>query len=268
MANGTGSMLRRFLSTFKGNAAVAPVGAIPAGSRVYAVGDIHGRLDLLDDLLERIEDDDAARAPGQTTVIFLGDLIDRGPHSAQVVQRLLDLSSRTDRVRFLLGNHEEVFLKALAGEKGALPFFLRIGGKQTVLSYGITEEDYRSADYDALAEALRERVPQSHIDFLNAFENLIEIGDFAFVHAGVRPGVPLADQLPGTLRWIRDEFINHSGELEKIIVHGHTITEEVEERRWRIGIDTGAFASGRLTAMGFEGDARWVLQTGTEGTIF
>ncbi|HEY0622347.1 metallophosphoesterase family protein [Sphingomonas sp.] len=261
-------MLRRILSTFKGNLPLAPSGAVPAGSRIYAVGDIHGRLDLLDDILGRIEGDDADRMPAVTTVIFLGDLIDRGPASAQVVQRLLDLSKRTDRVRFLLGNHEEVFLKALAGEKGALPFFLRIGGKQTVLSYGITEEEYRAADYDLLAALLRQRVPQAHIDFLNGFEDLIEIGDFAFVHAGIRPDVPLANQVPGTLRWIRDEFLNHRGALEKIIVHGHSITEEVEEKRWRIGIDTGAFASGRLTAMGFESDRRWVLQTGAADTSF
>lgn len=267
-ANGASVMLRRILSKFSGGQSAAPTGAIPDGSRIYAVGDIHGRLDLLDALLQQIEDDDAARAPAETSVIFLGDLVDRGPDSAQVIQRLLDLSHRTDRVRFLLGNHEEVFLKALAGEKGAMPFFIRIGGKQTVLSYGFSEEEYRNTDYDALTTLLRERVPQSHIDFLNGFEDMIEIGDFAFVHAGVRPGVPLAEQVPGTLRWIRDEFISHRGELEKIIVHGHTITDEVEERRWRIGIDTGAFASGRLTAMGFEGNTRWVLQTGGAETGF
>jgi len=254
-------MLRRIIAKFSGGQSAAPAGVIPAGSRVYAVGDIHGRLDLLDNLLRQVEDDDAVRGPAETTVIFLGDLVDRGPDSAQVVQRLLDLSNRTVHVRFLLGNHEEVFLKALAGEKGAMPFFIRIGGKQTLLSYGITEDEYRACDYNALTELLRRQVPQSHIDFLNGFEDLIEIGDFAFVHAGVRPGVPLVNQVPGTLRWIRDEFINHSGELEKIIVHGHTITEEVEEKGWRIGIDTGAFATGRLTAMGFEGDMRWVLQT-------
>jgi len=255
-------MLRRLLSAFSRGHALAPNGSVPVGARVYAVGDIHGRLDLLDDILRQIEDDDAARTSAETVVIFLGDLVDRGPTSAQVIERLLDLSHRTDRVRFLLGNHEEVFLKALAGEKGAMPFFIRIGGKQTVLSYGVSEDEYRNTDYDALTALLRDRVPQSHIDFLNGFEDMIEIGDFAFVHAGIRPGVPLAAQVPGTLRWIRDEFINHRGELEKIIVHGHTITDEVEEQRWRIGIDTGAFASGRLTAMGFEGNTRWVLQTG------
>jgi serine/threonine protein phosphatase 1 len=216
---------------------------------------------LLDRLLAQIEADDVARAPADTLVIFLGDLIDRGPDSAQVVQRLLDLSLRSSQVRFLLGNHEEVFLKALDGEKGAMSFFLRIGGKETVLSYGISEAEYRVADYDALTGMLRSQVPQSHINFLSGFENLIQIGDYAFVHAGIRPGVPLAEQSPSALRWIREEFLGHHGPLEKIIVHGHTIADEVEERQWRIGIDTGAFATGKLTAMAFEGAARWVLQT-------
>lgn len=255
-------MLRRLLSTFSAQKGAAPSAAVPDGARIYAVGDIHGRLDLLDDLLGRIEVDDAARPDADTTVIFLGDLIDRGAESAQVVQRLLDLSRRSDRVRFLLGNHEEVFLKALAGEKGALPFFIRIGGKPTVLSYGISEAEYLDADYDVLAGLLRDRVPQEHIDFLQGFENLIQIGNYAFVHAGIRPGVSLSEQTSGSLRWIRDEFLNHRGPHEKIIVHGHTITDDVVEAPWRIGIDTGAFASGKLTAMGFQGNSRWVLQTG------
>lgn len=263
-----GAMFRRLLSTFSSPKGGAPVGAVPDGVRVYAIGDIHGRLDLLDDLLSRIEADDAGRASADTTVIFLGDLIDRGPNSAQVVQRLLDLSKRSEGVRFLLGNHEEVFLKALAGEKGALPFFIRIGGKPTILSYGITEAEYLEADYDALAGLLRERVPPQHIEFLRSFEDLIQIGDYAFVHAGVRPGVPLEGQVSGSLRWIRDEFLNHPGAFEKVVVHGHTISEQVEERRWRIGIDTGAFASGKLTAMGFHGNSRWILQTGEQVTEF
>lgn len=259
--------LRRIFSSFSGGREAAPEGAVPDGVRVYAVGDIHGRLDLLDVLLRQIEADDADRGTADTTVIFLGDLIDRGAESAQVIQRLLDLSQRTDHVRFLLGNHEEVFLKALRGDKGALPLFLRIGGKETVLSYGVTEGEYLAADYDALGHLLRQSVPQSHIDFLDGFEDMIEIGDYVFVHAGIRPGIPLAEQKPGTLRWVREEFTSHRGELEKVIVHGHTISDDVDERRWRIGIDTGAFASGKLTAMGFQGNTRWILQTGGKDAL-
>lgn len=229
--------------------------------RVYAVGDIHGRLDLLDALLLQMEADNAARGQANTIVIFLGDLIDRGPDSAQVVQRLMELGAEAENVRFLLGNHEEVFLKAMEGDLKALPFFLRIGGKPTVLSYGISSSQYAAAEYPDLLDLLQANVPQAHLDFLSSFEDVIVIGDYAFVHAGVRPGVPLAEQVPGTLRWIREEFLDHESPADKIIVHGHTICDEVEERSGRIGIDTGAYASGRLTAMGFEGAERWVLQT-------
>jgi serine/threonine protein phosphatase 1 len=256
-------MLRTILSSLarKRDVPSRPSGSLPAGMRVYAVGDIHGRLDLLDDLLRQMEADNAARAAADTTVIFLGDLIDRGPESAQVVQRLLDLGAGTDQVRFLLGNHEEVFLKSMAGEERALPFFLRIGGKPTVLSYGISQDEYDRSDYAELLELLRERVPQAHLDFLAGFEDMIVLGDYAFVHAGVRPGVPLDAQKPETLRWIREDFLDSIEPCEKIVVHGHTIADEVEERASRIGIDTGAYASGRLTAMGFEGSERWILQT-------
>lgn len=257
-------MLRNLLSTFarKRDAQSRPTGTLPAGKRVYAVGDIHGRLDLLDDLLRQMEADDAARGPADTVVIFLGDLIDRGPDSARVVQRLLELGAETDKVRFLLGNHEEVFLKSMAGERKALPFFLRIGGKETVLSYGIGEAEYAQSDYPELLALLRARVPQAHLDFLAGFEDMVVIGDYAFVHAGVRPGVPLEAQKPEALRWIREEFLNSAEPFEKIVVHGHSISDEVEECARRIGIDTGAYFSGRLTAMGFEGTERWILQTG------
>lgn len=259
-------MLRNILSSFarKRDEQSRPSGSLPAGTRVYAVGDIHGRLDLLDDLLRQMEADDAARDPAETIVIFLGDLIDRGPDSAQVVQRLLELGAETDKVRFLLGNHEEVFLKSMAGEKKALPFFLRIGGKETVLSYGISLSEYERSDYPELLELMRACVPQAHLDFLAAFEDMVVLGDYAFVHAGIRPGVPLDAQKPETLRWIREEFLDSAEPCEKIVVHGHSITEEVEERARRIGIDTGAYASGRLTAMGFEGAERWILQTSGE----
>jgi serine/threonine protein phosphatase 1 len=245
-----------------------PVGAVPSGMRVYAVGDIHGRLDLLEELLERMAADDAGRPAADTVVIFLGDLIDRGPESAQVVERLIELGAKAADVRFLLGNHEEVFLKSMAGDEKALSFFLRIGGKPTILSYGISSEELSATDYPELLALLRQRVPQSHVEFLSEFEDMIVLGDYAFVHAGVRPGVALDLQTPAALRWIRDEFLSHPVPLEKIIVHGHTISEDVEERPHRLGIDTGAYASGRLTAMGFDGAERWRLQTGTPGTRF
>lgn len=238
-----------------------PRGRVPAGQRIYAIGDIHGRLDLLDALLGTIEADDAKRGPAQSRIIFLGDLIDRGPSSAQVVARAMEVAAGTWNCQFLLGNHEEVFLKVLAGDLKALSFFVRIGGRETILSYGVTEDEYRDSDYPELYELLVRRVPASHIQFLSGFEDLVVVGDFAFVHAGVKPGQALVDQRASDLRWIRREFLDHTSGFEKIIVHGHTITEEVEVRQHRIGIDTGAYSSGKLTAMGFEADERWVLDT-------
>lgn len=234
---------------------------VPAGQRIYAIGDVHGRLDLLDTLLAAIRADDEQRGPSQSRIIFLGDLIDRGPNSAQVVARAIEFSTGPWDCQFLLGNHEEVFLKAMAGDLKALAFFNRIGGRETILSYGISEEEYRDCDYPELLALLTERVPASHLAFLSGFEDLIIIGDFAFVHAGVKPGQSLADQRTGDLRWIRHEFLDHNDGFEKVIVHGHTITDEVEVRPHRIGLDTGAYSSGRLTAMGFEAGNRWVLDT-------
>lgn len=235
--------------------------AVPDGRRVYAVGDVHGRLDLLDRLLARIAADDAARGRADTTLIFLGDLIDRGPDSAGVVERLRRLRGADGRMRFLLGNHEEVFLRAIAGDAGAARTFGAIGGRATALSYGMTAVEFDGLGEAELSARLQALVPASHRDFLSSFEDLIVIGDYAFAHAGVRPGVPLNAQRPEDLRWIREPFLAHRGALEKIIVHGHTIRAEIDAPDHRIGIDTGGFATGRLSALGLEGAERWVLQT-------
>lgn len=235
--------------------------AVPDGRRVYAIGDIHGRLDLLDRLLELIAADDRARGGAASEIIFLGDLVDRGPDSCGVVERLLKLSRGTTPTRFLMGNHEEVFLRAASGDLRALRFLTRIGGRETLLSYGITAEEYRQLDYEALAALMERKVPAEHLAFLSGFESWIEVGDYLFVHAGLRPGVALAEQSRGDLCWIRDDFLNHRDSFGKMVVHGHSITDDVDERSNRIGIDTGAYASGRLTAIGLEQDERWFLST-------
>jgi serine/threonine protein phosphatase 1 len=235
---------------------------VPDGIRVYAIGDIHGRLDLLDDLLARIGADDRDRgSDARTEYIFLGDLIDRGPDSCGVVERLMAAAAAGMNARFLMGNHEEVFLRAIRGDIRALRFLVRIGGRETLLSYGISEEDYRSLDFEELAALATQKVPAAHLAFVERFETMIALGDYLFVHAGLKPGVAIADQARSDLYWIREEFLNHRDSFGKMVVHGHSITQDIDVRANRIGIDTGAFASGRLTAIGLEGEERWFLST-------
>jgi serine/threonine protein phosphatase 1 len=234
---------------------------IPNGQRVYAIGDIHGRRDLLDTMLDAIAVDDADRGPAETLVIFLGDLVDRGPDSRGVVERLIRFSHGPVATRFLMGNHEEVFLRAVGGDLKALKFLIRIGGRATILSYGIGEAEYQTLDFETLAVRLRDRVPPDHVDFLSAFEEWVEVGDYLFVHAGLRPGVDLESQRTSDLRWIRDDFLLHRESFGKLVVHGHSITSGVDVRANRIGIDTGAYESGKLTAIGLEGAERWFLST-------
>ena len=235
---------------------------MPDGVRVYAIGDVHGRNDLLLLLLDQIDRDNAARGPAKTQIIFLGDLVDRGDDSSGVIETAISLQTSGRNVRFLMGNHEEVFLKACRKrDTKTLRFFLKIGGDATLQSYPIPRSEYLALTLEELAERLPSLVPEAHLAFLESFEDQIVIGDYAFVHAGIRPGVALSEQKRSDLRWIREEFTDHRGDLEKVVVFGHTIYAEVEERGSRIGIDTGAFQSSVLTAIGLEGGERWYLQT-------
>jgi serine/threonine protein phosphatase 1 len=237
----------------------APRGA--AGHRAYAVGDIHGRLDLLDHLLARIEADIARRAPSRNHVVFLGDLIDRGPQSREVVERLLGWAPDRIEPVFLCGNHEEVLLRILAGEPAVLADWLRFGGAECLRSYGLPPARLRGLnEADAIA-AVRDAIPDAHRDFLASFADTFRFGDYLFVHAGIRPGLGLAAQEQKDLRWIRQPFLEDASDHGFVVVHGHTISEGVDERANRIGIDTGAYHSGVLTAVAVEGAKRWFLDT-------
>ncbi len=247
-------------SLFRSKPGVRPP-SVPDDVRVYAIGDVHGCDELLGQLLDRIDADDAGRAPKRTILVFLGDLIDRGDRSAAVVDRVLRLTAGAREVRVLAGNHEELLLRTLSGDREAAKIFVRAGGRETVLSYGVAQADYDRADFDQLPDVIRAHMPSGHIAFLESLEDLIEVGDYAFVHAGIRPGVPLQEQKPEHLRWIRNGFLEHKLPHPRIIIHGHTITEAVDERPNRIGIDTGAYASGKLTAIGLEGGERWFIAT-------
>lgn len=252
-------MLKKLLRSTR--SPIAPAPAVPAGHRIYAVGDVHGCLAELDRVLAMIEDDDAHRPAAETMLIFLGDLVDRGPDSAGVLDRLLTLSTTRAGVRFLKGNHEEVFLHALSGEKDALRLFCRVGGRETILSYGVSAAEYDALDYGDLAARMQELIPAAHRAFVAGFEDMIVAGDYAFVHAGIRPEVALDEQRGSDLRWIRETFLDYRRPHPKVIVHGHTITSDVDRRPNRIGIDTGAYASGKLSALGIERDQTWLLQS-------
>ena len=239
---------------------------LPAGQRVYAVGDIHGRLDLFEALAEAIEQDDADRGPANTTVILLGDLVDRGPDSAGVIAGAR-IWQQHRKVRILGGNHEEMFLECFT-DCELLRHFLRFGGRETILSYPVEPATLHLADVAEVQEIMHRCVPDDDLAFIRGFEDSVIIGDYLFVHAGIRPGQAIERQQPRDLRWIREPFLSHEGSHGFVVVHGHTIADEPQVRDNRIGIDTGAYLSGRLTALGLEGQERWLIETRhREGSI-
>lgn len=253
-------MLRRFFS----RAPEPP--SVPDGVRVYAVGDIHGRADLLEKTIEMIDRDSQDIDGTQRKVVFLGDYVDRGPASADVLDILIALRSIWPDIRTLSGNHEELFLLTLAGNDRAIHQFSMIGGRETALSYGIDPDRYEQCSWEELQGLLISSVPPSHVDFLSKLELTVTIGDYLFVHAGVRPHVALEDQQPGDLRWIRDSFLRSNADFTKVVVHGHSISPAADFRRNRIGIDTGAYRTGRLTTLVLEGTEQRTLQTdGSQG---
>lgn len=256
-------MIKHFRSYLAPRSPAKTAAAVPAGERAYAIGDIHGRLDLFERLIAAVDADDEARGPADTTVILLGDLIDRGPASSGVIDAARAWADRR-KVRMLKGNHEEMFLDSFSSLE-TLRHFLRHGGKETLLSYPIEPAVYQQLALEALQARLPEIVPPEHVALLDAMEDHILVGDYLFVHAGIRPGVPLERQSRSDLRWIREAFTNHAGDHGVVVVHGHTICDEVEDLPNRIGIDTGAFMSGRLTAVGLEGTDRWYLAASDAG---
>jgi serine/threonine protein phosphatase 1 len=236
----------------------APLPAVPSGQRVYAVGDVHGRRDLFEALCAAIDADDEAAGPAETTVVLLGDLVDRGPDSAGVIALARQWQARR-RVRILAGNHEEMFLRGF-DELDVFRHFLRHGGRETVLSYGIDRARFLQATMEEAQQLMRDSVPDADIAFLEGFEDMVTIGDYVFVHAGIDPHVPLDQQRRRDLRWIREPFLSHSDSHGPVVVHGHTITDAPEDCGNRIGIDTGAFMSGRLTALVLEGTERRYIE--------
>lgn len=256
-------MLGALRKLFAGTAS-ASAPRIPDGERVFAIGDIHGRLDLFEALMSAIEAEDQKRGPARTTVILLGDLIDRGPASLGVLalarQWQQERRAAGQAMHILMGNHEEMMLESLERVE-VLRHFVQHGGRETLLSFGIDEKTYAAASWEELQILMQQAVAQEWIDFIGTFEASLRLGDYAFVHAGIRPGVALEAQTPADLRWIREPFLSSEQVHGSTIVHGHTITEAPEIRHNRIGIDTGAYQSGRLTALVLEGEEKVLLST-------
>ena len=212
---------------------------IPEGQRVYAIGDIHGRLDLLVPLLARIRDDIADRSAADNHVVMLGDLVDRGPYSAETIEYAASCLPGFATFHTLMGNHEEAMLRAMdPAEDRSSNLWLKFGGYETLASYGVPVSSL--GDELPSVELLRHFIPERHRKFLEALPDAMRFGDYVFVHAGVRPGIAIEEQNPADMRWIRQDFLDHRGALGAMIVHGHSISDEADVQSNRIGIDTGA----------------------------
>jgi serine/threonine protein phosphatase 1 len=254
-------MLNAFLQQFwRRSDAAPPVYALPHGVRVYAVGDIHGRLDKLRAMEAAIAAHlSESSPPADCGVIFLGDYIDRGPDSRGVVDHLLSREFAGLATRCLIGNHEAAMLEFL--EDPAIgPAWLTYGGMATLASYGVSMPSGPVEDrMEYLRQDLLAKVPEAHVGFLRDLELWAQIGDYLFVHAGVRPGRVLEKQSRTDLLEIREPFLSHGRALPWRVVHGHTVSEAPEIKASRIGIDTGAYASGRLSCAVIEGTSVTII---------
>lgn len=232
----------------------------PEGKRCYAIGDVHGCLDLLTDLIEKIREDDAQKPEKETFVVFLGDLIDRGPDSKGVLDYLIHSPPDFAKNVFLTGNHEIALLNGLKGDNKLLQTWLNQGGIQCALSYGVPANQLLGAEPDHIQSVLMQAIPQKHIAFLESLKTSARFGDYFLVHAGVRPGVSLSDQRTEDFFWIRDEFLSSDFDFGVKVIHGHSVSEEVQEKQNRIGVDTGAYNTGILTAICLEDESKSYLQ--------
>jgi serine/threonine protein phosphatase 1 len=227
---------------------------LPDGFRIYALGDIHGRSDLLKEMFTVIDADMARNPVNRPVEVFLGDYVDRGPDSAQTLDLLIERSLYRETV-FLKGNHEAYFLEVLR-DPTKFEDWRQFGGLQTLMSYGIQLTLNPNADEQTdLIRALLEVMPGNHLEFLKSLKPSFLCGDFFFVHAGVRPGIPLKEQQEADLLWIRNEFLDSEENFGKFIVHGHTPVREPDIRPNRINIDTGAYATGNLTLLTIQGSS-------------
>ena len=226
---------------------------VPDGTRIYAIGDVHGRADLLGRVFSRIDASLKADPVKQPVQVLLGDYIDRGPNSREVIDALI-ARGRQHAMIFMEGNHEAYAVEFLS-DPSVLPEWKQVGGINTLLSYGVKPSSRDDPQRrQEVAAAFRQALPESHHRFLQSLALSFTCGDFFFTHAGVRPGTPLSEQRQQDLLWIREDFLLHEEDFGKIIVHGHTPTNAPDVRPNRINIDTGAYATGLLTCLVLQGD--------------
>lgn len=259
-------LLSKLLNRFRSDEDGVP--SVPADTRLYAIGDIHGRDDLLAALLVAVERDGHDYPDKRKVLIFLGDYIDRGLQSRQVLDRLTGPMPEGFEAVFLKGNHELAMQQFMRD-----PQFGRTwkyyGGLETMHSYGITELTLSDdpMEFERARDRLRDTLPVAHKQFLDGLVSSVEFGDYFFAHAGVRPGIPLRRQIEDDLLWIREDFLESRASFGKIVVHGHSPSEEAVFRPNRIGIDTGAYMTGVLTCLVLDGQDRQLLQTGEQPVL-
>lgn len=235
----------------------------PDNTRIYAIGDVHGYLDLLFKIHDLISDDLAQYPVKHHKIIHLGDYIDRGPNSKGCIQYLINLMASNENVSCLKGNHEEKLIRFLDDPIATAYSFLTYGGAECALSYGVQPPHQEVSDSEILAfrDTLLQSVPRSHIEFIGELLFSQTEGDYFFAHAGVRPGVSLDAQTHQDLMGIRKDFISYHGLFEKVIVHGHTPHHPIEIKQNRINADTMAYATQELTAVVLEGNQYRILAT-------
>jgi serine/threonine protein phosphatase 1 len=240
--------------------------SLSQGLRVYAIGDIHGRVDLLEKLLSQIKTDLAEHPTTRPIYVFLGDYIDRGRWSRETIDRLIEHGAEHESI-FLRGNHEVLAIACLS-DRAKIDQWLRLGGRETLASYGVATE--LLANRKQIAEtqlAFHNALSPAHFQFFRGLRNSFLCGDYFFVHAGAKPRVGLSRQSESDLLWIRNEFLSSTHDFGKIIVHGHTPTRNVEVRTNRINIDTGAFATDRLTCLVLEDKTLSIIDTAPESCL-
>jgi serine/threonine protein phosphatase 1 len=245
------TVLTSLLSRLRPGAARVPLARViwsHAPERVYAIGDVHGCLDQLR-ALEALIVEDARNSDGEKYLVLLGDYVDRGPKSAQVIDHLLAAPPAGFKRICLRGNHEDMMLRA-ATEGIGIPGWLSFGGEETMVSYGVPAHHagLRSRHRRVQQQLLRAYLPREHVAFLETLPVALEMPGYAFVHAGVRPGLTLAQQRDEDLMWIRDPFVTSTEDFGAVVVHGHTPVAHPVHQQNRIAVHTGCYQTGRLSA--------------------